>query len=242
MTRPPYPRTLRLAELDSGAELFPRPLFKLAEITEAAGEEGPAREYDPEPPESSQDPPAADDPGDLFGDVIHSYTRSQAIEDGVLVALEGEHRDSAIEAAGHVAKHLGNTEAGRILFDAFHDVAFTVPAFELVVWPILGDEDNDTSPAVWEAAWLTARGQDLRGRLWDVLWLLACRTRCASPLRELEAGLIFRLSCIVARAQDTASWCKGPARRGRHTIALKAVLGLNDSGAACLTIMLPEED
>lgn len=88
---------------------------------------------------------------EIFGDPISTYSRAQAIEDGVLVDLMQDETVRAVREAG-------------FLFP----IAMTAAAFELAVWPI----DNDRADR-----WLRSKCQDLQGRLWDVLWMLkvACR-------------------------------------------------------------------
>lgn len=82
---------------------------------------------------------------ELFGEVIFAYSRSQAIDDGVLVDLMQVGTRSLVEEAG-------------IRFP----VAMTSAAFETAVAPIGRD---------------LPEGQDLDGRLWDVLWMLRCAIR-----------------------------------------------------------------
>lgn len=79
-------------------------------------------------------------------DLIHSYTRRQAIEDGVLVQLSGD----GYEGDSWIPEMC--REAGFRF-----PLAMTVEAFMLVV---------KLSPAAKRAC------NDLQGRLWDVLWML----------------------------------------------------------------------
>jgi len=79
--------------------------------------------------------------------VIFSYSRAQAIEDGVLVELD----PATVREAGFK-----------------FPIAMTSAAFSQVVWPI----DDEKS-----AAWLTKHGQDFQGRLWDVLSVLRFAVR-----------------------------------------------------------------
>jgi hypothetical protein len=83
--------------------------------------------------------------------VIHSYSRREAIEDGVLVDLMQDETAAAVREAGFTIP-----------------VAMTAAAFSLAVWPI---DDGKAE------AWLKARCQDLQGRLWDVLYMLSQAVR-----------------------------------------------------------------
>ncbi len=68
-------------------------------------------------------------------------------------------------------------------------------------------------------------GQDLDGRLWDILQMLryAIKTRDKS-----QSQLSFKLS---VKNGDTAT-----------TVTLKAICGPDDDGKPCTTIMMPKED
>ena len=80
-------------------------------------------------------------------EVIHRYTRKDAIEDGVLVDLMQAETESLVREAGFQ-----------------FPVAMTATAFSEAVCPIDGE-----LPA----------GQDLKGRLWDVLMVLKMSIRSA---------------------------------------------------------------
>ena len=68
-------------------------------------------------------------------------------------------------------------------------------------------------------------GQDVKGRLWDVLMVLKYAIRNSSGPSNL--------------VQFTVSVWDGQ----RHLdVKLKSVCGPDDDGAPCLTIMLPDED
>jgi hypothetical protein len=79
-------------------------------------------------------------------EIISSYSRAQAIEDGVLVDLMQTETAGAVREAGFR-----------------YPIAMTSAAFELAVWPIDNEEANK---------WLEGKCQDLQGRLWDVLSML----------------------------------------------------------------------
>lgn len=80
---------------------------------------------------------------ELYGAPISTYSRSQAIEDGVLVDLMQPETVGAVREAGFK-----------------YPIAMTTAAFTQTVWTI-DDEAGDE--------WLKSRCQDLQGRLWDVL-------------------------------------------------------------------------
>ncbi len=119
--------------------------------------------------------------------VIHTYSRGDAIADGVLV----DARDLARQAGFKIP------------------VALTAAAWERCVSVPRGTEG----------------GQDQTGRLWDVLWMCRCRIRA-----EVLDAREFRFGLSVVTAEGT------------ELVTLKAVIGPDDDGGPCLTIMLPEED
>ena len=70
-------------------------------------------------------------------------------------------------------------------------------------------------------------GQDLQGRLWDVLWMLRSAIRNAEPGERLVVyDVIF---------QD------GPGPRNRKTVRLWAAVEDAGDGSPAITIMLPED-
>jgi hypothetical protein len=94
------------------------------------------------------------------------------------------------------------------------------------IWPMTCTstvffECIDVTPAARRA------GDDVKGRLWDVLWMLkqAVSRRRGQPLTEI----LFDV--LVVRDRITPTLTK-----------LKAVAGPDDDGAPCLTIMFPDED
>ena len=82
--------------------------------------------------------------------------------------------------------------------------------------------------------------QDESGRLWDILWMFSCAVRGG---RIDGAQGSFEL--IVAKP-DGNDWQSNEnpfeGDRKRRLVKLKAVCGPDDHGAACITIMRPEED
>jgi hypothetical protein len=69
--------------------------------------------------------------------------------------------------------------------------------------------------------------QDEAGRLWDVVWMLACAVRRGGPGPEVRFGVHVR----------------NTNREGTPPLVrLKAVCGPDDDGSPCITVMLPVED
>ena len=94
-----------------------------------------------------------------------------------------------------------------------YPIAMTCTAFERYV-------------AVTPAA--QAAGNDVKGRLWDILTMLRL------AIRRLEAetrseNLTFQFLCIVDAAEPVLA-------------ELKAIIGPDDDGDPCLTLLLPDED
>lgn len=123
---------------------------------------------------------------EVFGEVIHAYTRAQAIEDGVLIDVTENAREAGFKLP----------------------VALTA--------------------AVWSRFVIVPEGvigQDLGGRLWDVLWMLSCAVRRSGGGSHLFYSLYVRNT-----------------NRRPKLVTLKAICGAGDDGEPVVTIMLPEED
>lgn len=144
---------------------------------------------------------AEKDAENFAGPPISTYTRAQAIEDGVLVDLMQAETVGAVREAGFRVP-----------------VAMTAAAFSQTVMPI------DGSPL--------PEGQDLQGRLWDVLWMLKLAIRRSdNPLLRPGPASEVRFSLLVNR------------RLRRHDrVELKALYGPGDNREPVITIMLPDED
>jgi hypothetical protein len=69
-------------------------------------------------------------------------------------------------------------------------------------------------------------GQDIKGRLWDVLWMLKMAITRSKPN---QSQLLFQFYCTVDKPE--AELC-----------TLKCVVAPDDDGQPCFTILLPEED
>jgi len=145
-------------------------------------------------------------------DIIHAYSRRQAIEDGILVQLSGPSYQGDPWVLAMVA------EAG-----FRYPLAMTATAFAKCVSPVEG-EGEKLSPC-----------QDIKGRLWDVLWMLKCAIGGA---KDGQTTLRFSLRVVP---NVPADYAKDNPPRPRLVI-LKSVCGPDDDGSPCITIMLPEED
>jgi len=69
-------------------------------------------------------------------------------------------------------------------------------------------------------------GQDERGRLWDVLWMLRHAVR---QLRREESTIFYT---VLVRNDEAEA----------KPVRLKAVCGPDDDAAPCITVMFPDED
>lgn len=143
-----------------------------------------------------------DEMKELFGNIIYSYSRAQAIEDGVLVDVS------------ETAKEAGTK----------YPTALTAS-----VWAEYVEVPEELKGH-----------QDLKGRLWDILWMFACAVR--SGRIQGDKGL-FKV--IVAKP-DEGDWRSNETamngNRGQRLVTLKAVCGPSDDTTPCITIMRPEED
>ena len=133
-------------------------------------------------------------------DVIHTYSRRQAIEDGVLVQLSGPGYEGDPWVPEMVA------ELGYRI-----PIAMTATAFGQYV---------ELTPAAERAC------NDIKGRLWDVLWMLKLAIgRCPVDTDTIY----FDLYCVVDRVKP-------------KLVRLKSLCGPGDEAEPVLTIMFPEED
>jgi hypothetical protein len=121
-------------------------------------------------------------------DLIHTYTRADALRDGVLIDVSAVAREAGIR------------------------------------WPVA------LTSAVWERCVVVPPGvawQDEAGRLWDVVWMLACAVRRGGSGAEVRFGVHVR----------------NDNREGTPPlIRLKALCGSGDNGEPVVTVMLPQED
>jgi hypothetical protein len=145
---------------------------------------------------------------DFFGEIISSYTRAQAIEDGVLVDLSDP--SFTFRPGLPILKEAG------IKFP----VAMTTTAFARTV------QDPDTDEPL-------PPGQDVSGRLWDVLTVFKLYAQ-----RNRGDTILFPVS--------VQNWVRINGKRKesvkQEDVNLKAVCGPGDKGEPVITIMLPDED
>lgn len=121
--------------------------------------------------------------------IIHEYSRKQAIKDGVLIDV---------------------TVAAK-------EIGFKMPiALTAAVWAEYVGVPNGVI------------GQDERGRLWDILWVLYVVTRgkCNAEA-EVRYHVHVRNDNLVGEPP---------------LVELKAICGPGDDGKLCLTVMKQEED
>ena len=104
-----------------------------------------------------------------------------------------------------------------------YPVAMTATAFCQCVSSIEGEGEK------------LAPCQDVKGRLWDVLWMLKCAIR-----RTSSPTVVLRFSLRVV-PNVSKNYAKNDPPRPK-LVQLKSVCGPNDDGSPCITIMLPEED
>lgn len=140
---------------------------------------------------------------DMFGPVISSYTRKQAIEDGEQVALDTKM----------------TTEAG-----IKYPIYMTRAAFAAAVETGGTWDDNGFGDKVLTLPF----GQDVQGRIWDVLSVIKWKMRQTSGSR-----LSFSVSVYGANGDY-----------GSRNVCLVCECGPMDIDNAkpALTIMLPNED
>lgn len=132
-------------------------------------------------------------------EVISVYGRAQAIADGVIVPVE----DLVADEPGFAAQAGWRVPVG------------LTAAVAAIVMPTGRERDEG--------------GQDVKGRLWDLLSMGRIYGRRGEPT--------WLFPCIF--------WLAGRdeyGRRAQRTLRFKVVLGGDDGGEPVATIMLPEED
>ncbi len=119
-------------------------------------------------------------------ELIDSYSRRQAIDDGLLVDVSEIAQEAGIR----------------------YPVALSRDVYESYVAVPAG-----------------VAGQDVAGRLWDVVWMLSC------ALRRKPGGQEIRFELFVKNDRQAA-----------RRVELKAVCGPGDDLSPCITVMQPWED
>lgn len=81
-------------------------------------------------------------------------------------------------------------------------------------------------------------GQDVKGRLWDLLWMFSVAAR-----RCRNTHIVF-FSVLFEIIREDGMWADLPlpARIIQKEVRMKAICGPGDQGEPVITIMLPEED
>lgn len=157
--------------------------------------------------------------------LIHSYTRQEAIADGVLIDIEKE--------------FAGMSKQAGLEFP----VALTARAFNRYV---------SLNPNAKKAL------EDPKGRLWDVLWMLRIRIKLSPGNKKLDSIKFSFLCTVPSETEPFAIETLPPSdeedeevfleemasylQQNKRLCWLKAVVGPDDEGKGCITIMLPWED
>jgi hypothetical protein len=136
---------------------------------------------------------------------IATYSRAQAIEDGVLVNLNDP--SFTFRPGLNICAEAGIK----------YPVAMTISAY---------------SRTVSEPGTLLPAGQDISGRLWDVLTMFKLAAKQGGTEVRFSVSVVSCLSVDGERINRTK----------RETVALKAICGPGDGGEPVITIMLPDED
>jgi hypothetical protein len=142
---------------------------------------------------------------ELFGETIYSYSRAQAIEDGVLVDLNDP--SFTFRPGLNICAEAGIK----------YPVAMTIAAYSATV-----SEPGTPLPP----------GQDISGRLWDVL------TMFKVAAKQGGAEICFPVSVVNWVSVDG----ERINRTKRETVILQAICGPGDGGEPVITILLPNED
>jgi hypothetical protein len=121
-------------------------------------------------------------------DVIHRYTRAEALEDGTLIDVSETAREAAI-------------------------------LFPVAVTRAVWNEYVALTPAAQRA------GNDERGRLWDVVWML----RWGILSHRNESCFLYQLHVVTDRVRPSL-------------VTLKAECHGGDDGESVITVSLPDED
>ncbi len=131
---------------------------------------------------------------EIFGEPISTYSRAQAIEDGVLVDVTetSERKETGLSCS----------------------VAMTRTAWTRYV--------EVPKAAPW---------QDQKGRLWDVLYMLAFALR-RRRRESSDKALLFQFMATPNEGKKSVPVLS----------TLKAVCGLGDEGERTITVMLVDED
>jgi len=142
---------------------------------------------------------------ELFGELIYSYSRAQAIEDGVLVDLNDP--SFTFRPGLNICAEAGIK----------YPVAMTIAAYSATV-----SEPGTPLPP----------GQDISGRLWDVLTMFKVAAKQGGEEIHFPVSVVNWVSVDGERINRTK----------RETVILKAICGPGDSADPVITLLLPDED
>ena len=142
---------------------------------------------------------------ELFGEVIYSYSRAQAIEDGVLVNLNDP--SFTFRPGLNICAEAGIK----------YPVAMTIAAYSTTV-----SEPGTPLPP----------GQDISGRLWDVLTMFKAAAKQGGEEIHFPVSVVNWVSADGERINRTK----------RETVILKAICGPGDSAEPVITVLLSDED
>ena len=142
---------------------------------------------------------------ELFGELIYSYSRVQAIEDGVLVDLNDP--SFTFRPGLNICGEAGIK----------YPVAMTVAAYSATV-----SEPGTPLPP----------GQDISGRLWDVLTMFKVAAKQGGEEIHFPVSVVNWVSVDGERINRTK----------RETVILKAICGPGDSAEPVITVLLSDED
>lgn len=147
---------------------------------------------------------------EVFGEPILTYTRRQAIDDGVLIQLSGP---------GFTGEEW--------IPQMVREVGIAVPtAITAEAWA----EFVEMNPAAEQA------GNDVKGRLWDLLWMFGLAAR-----QSEESEVVFEFYCVI-RPESSEGGPPNPEMGGASLVHLKGVIGGDDNGGPCVTLMLTSQD
>ena len=150
---------------------------------------------------------------DFWGPPISSYSRAQAIEDGVLVDVSALAREAGIR----------------------FPVAVTAGVFAVLA-PWAGSASGDIErPQPGEP--LYGAGQDATGRTWDMLTILKLEIRRGQGGERVDFAPLFvresrRCSAKTGRADPYVT----------EPVEMYAMCGPGDDAAPVITVLLPSED
>jgi hypothetical protein len=161
--------------------------------------------------------PGCSSQADLEFKIISVYSRMQAIDDGTLVDCTQPPFDELNRQVG-IKVHIAMTA------EAFHDCVHPLGSSE---FPLRTEqvEERWQMKSSTESAKLPP-GQDMKGRYWDVIWIL----RAALHGNRDHSCVLFHLYIVPNEGGNA------------QPVELKCVAGPDDDGELCLTIMLPEQD